>query len=98
MREVNDKFQLVPPHTHTINSAERAIRAFKEHLIAGLASTNKDLQLHLLCQLLPHASLTLNLLRQSHMNPKLSGYAQLHGRFNYTATPLSPPVTQVIVH
>ena len=32
------------------------------------------------------------------MNPKLSGYAQLHGEFNYNATPLSPPGTQVIIH
>ena len=32
------------------------------------------------------------------MNPKLSGYAQLHGEFNYNATPLAPPGTQVIVH
>ena len=32
------------------------------------------------------------------MNLKLSGYAQLHGEFNYNATPLAPPGTQVIVH
>ena len=32
------------------------------------------------------------------MNPKLSGYAQLHGEFNYNATPLDPPGTQVIFH
>ena len=32
------------------------------------------------------------------MNPKLSGYAQLHGEFNYNATPLAPPDTQVIIH
>ena len=32
------------------------------------------------------------------MNPKLSGYAQLHGEFNYDATPLAPPGAQVIIH
>ena len=32
------------------------------------------------------------------MNPKLSGYAQLHGEFNYNATPLAPPGTQVVIH
>ena len=32
------------------------------------------------------------------MNQKLSGYAQLHGEFNYNAMPLSPPGTQVIIH
>jgi hypothetical protein len=28
-------FQLVPPYIHRRNSAERAIRSFKDHLIAG---------------------------------------------------------------
>ena len=98
MRDVNEKFQLVLPHIHRRNSAEQAIRTFKEHLIAGLSSTHKDFPLHLWCRLIPHTILTLNLLRQSRMNPKLSGYAQLHGEFNYNATPPSPPVTQFIVH
>jgi hypothetical protein len=34
-------FQLVPPYSHRRNSAERAIRSFKDHLIAGLCSTDK---------------------------------------------------------
>ena len=29
---------------------------------------------------------------------KKSGYARLHGEFNYDATPLAPPGTQVIIH
>ena len=98
MREVNEKFQMVPPHIHRRNSAEQAIRNFKEHFIAGLSSTHKDFPLHLWCQLIPHAILTLNLLRQSRMNPTLSGYAQMHGEFNYNATPLAPPGTKVIIH
>ena len=32
------------------------------------------------------------------MNPKLSGYAQPHGEFNYNATLLALPGTQVIVY
>ena len=64
----------------------------------GLSITHKEFLLHLWCQLIQHAILTLNLLRQSRMNPKLSGYAQLHGEFNYYATPLAPPGTQVIIH
>ena len=78
-REVNEKFQLVPPHIHCRNSAERYIRTFKENFIAVISSTHKDFPLHIWCRLLPHASLTLNLLRKSCMNPKLSRYAQLHG-------------------
>jgi hypothetical protein len=33
-------FQLFPPYSHRCNSAERAIRSFKDHLIAGLCSTD----------------------------------------------------------
>ena len=79
INEVNEKFQLVLPHIHCRNSAERAIRTFKEHFVAKIASTHKDFPLHLWCQLLPRASLTLNLLQKYRMNPKLSGYVQLNG-------------------
>jgi hypothetical protein len=36
----NITFQLVPPYSHRRNSAEREIRSFKDHLIAGLCSTD----------------------------------------------------------
>ena len=98
MGEVNEKFQLVPPHIHLRNLAERAIRFLKEYFIAGLASTHKDFSLHLCCQLFPHASLTLNLLQKSCTNQKISGYDQLHGEFNYNNRPLAMPETQVISH
>jgi hypothetical protein len=39
--------QLVPPHTHIHNSAERAIQTFKTHFIAGLCSTDKAFPFHL---------------------------------------------------
>ena len=74
MREVNEKFQLVPPRTYHRNPAERAIQNFKENFIAEFASTQTELPLHLWCRIIPHASLKPNLLCQSQMNPKLSGY------------------------
>jgi hypothetical protein len=42
--------------------------------------------------------ITLNLLRQSRLNPKLSAHAQLNGLFDYNDTPLAPPGTRVIIH
>ena len=75
MRKVNGKFQLIPPHTHRRYSEERSIRTFKENYVVGLASTHKDLSLNIWCRLIPHASLTIDLLWQSHMKPILSGYA-----------------------
>ena len=58
----NVEYQLVPPHIHQRNSAERAIQTFKNHFIAGLASTDPNFPLSNWCRLLPQAELTLNLL------------------------------------
>ena len=94
----NVEYQLVPPHIHRRNSAECAIQTFKNHFIAGLASTDPNFPLSNWCRLLPQAELTLNLLRPSRLNPKLSAYAQLEGAFDFNCTPLAPPGTRVIVH
>ncbi len=91
-------FQLVPPGIHRRNAAERAIRTFKNHFIAGLCSTDNSFPLHLWDRLLPQAELTLNLLRASRMNPKLSAWAQIHGHYDYNATPLAPPGIRVVAH
>ena len=96
--EVNDKYQLVPPHIHRRNTAKRAISIFKNYFIVGLASVNRDFPLHLWCRMIPHTVLTLNILRKFWINQKLSTYAILHGKINYNATPLTPTGTKVIFH
>ena len=42
--------------------------------------------------------ITLNLLRSSRVNPKLSAYAQIFGIFDFNRTPLAPPGTKVLLH
>ena len=54
MTAKDERFQLVPPHLHRRNSAERVIQTFKNHFIAGLASVNKHFPVHLWFRLLPH--------------------------------------------
>ena len=98
LRSEDVEYQLIPPHIHRRNASERAIRTFKNHFIAGLASTDPNFPLSNWCRLLPQAELTLNLLRASRLNPKLSAYAQLEGTFDFTRTPLAPPGTRVIIH
>jgi hypothetical protein len=73
-------FQLVPPYSHRRNSAERAIRSFKDHLIAGLCSTDKYFPMHLWDRILPQAVITLNMLRTSRINPKLSAATHIFGQ------------------
>jgi hypothetical protein len=45
-------YQLVPPHCHRRNAAERAIRTFKEHFVVGLSSLYPTFPLHLWDRLL----------------------------------------------
>jgi hypothetical protein len=90
--------QLVPPHVHRRNAAERAIRTFKNHFIAGLCSVHPHFPMNLWADLLPQAALTLNRLRPCCLNPKLSAYTALEGNFDFNKTPLAPPGTKVIVH
>jgi hypothetical protein len=77
-KDKNMDYQLVAPNTHRRNAAERAICTFKNHFIAGLCSVDKDFPLHLWDCLVDQKVITLNLLRGSRLNPRLSAWAQFH--------------------
>ncbi len=98
---LNDKevdYQLVPPDDHRRNAAERAIRTAKKHLIAGWCSADSNFPMHLWDETLEYGELALNLLRGSRINPKLSAYEQLSGRFDVNRTPLAPPGIRCLAH
>jgi hypothetical protein len=100
-RNIRDKdidFQLVPPHTHCHNAAERAIQTLKNHFVACLCTADKSFPMRLWDRLLPQATTTLNLLRTSRLNPRLSSEAHLNGTFHFNRTPLTPLGTRIIVH
>jgi hypothetical protein len=90
--------QLVPPYSHRHNSAERAIRSFKDHLIAGLCSTDKYFPMHSWERILPQAVITLNMLRTARINPKLSAATHIFGQYDFNRAPLAPPGTRIIAH
>jgi hypothetical protein len=89
---------LVPPHYHRRNAAERAIRTFKEHFVAGLSSVDPTFLLHLWYRLLPQAEITLNILRTSRLHPQLSAAAHFHGLVDYNKTAFAPPGCKIIAH
>jgi hypothetical protein len=68
-------FQIVPPGNHRSNTAERAIRTIKDHLISVLCGTDDNFPAKLWDKLMPQVELTINLLRQSRINPKHSAYS-----------------------
>lgn len=98
MTEQDIDYQLVPPHVHRQNAAERAIRTFKNHFIAGLCSVDKNFPLHLWDKLIPQAVITLNLLRPARINPKLSAWEIINGAYDFNRTPIAPPGIRVLIH
>jgi hypothetical protein len=91
-------YQLAPPHIHRRNNAERVIQNFKNHFIPGLCSVDPNFPLKLWDKLLPQATLTMNLLRKSRINPRMYAYAQRNGHFDSNRTPMAPLGTRLISH
>ena len=91
-------YQLVPPENYRRNTAERAIKTWKNHFIAGLSSVDPTFPMTEWDCLVQQGELTLNLLRNARVKPNLSAWAYLFGQFNYNATPLAPTGTKLIVH
>ncbi len=91
-------FQLVPPHNHQRNLAEKAIQTFKDHFIAILCRADKSYPLNMWDRLLPQAKHMLNMLQPSQMTPTISAYAYLWKQHNYNANPFAPLGYKVEAH
>ena len=94
----NSTFELVPPHQHRRNTAERAIRRAKKHLLAGIATCDPGFPITEWDRLLRKSELTLNSLRTSRINPNLSAWAYVNGVHNFNNIPLAPPGAKIIMH
>ena len=90
--------ELVPPDNHRSNLAERAIQTFKHHFISILSGVDDKFPLSLWCALLKQTELTMNLLRQSNVIPKISAFAHVHGQHDYMKKPFAPIGCAVQVH
>jgi hypothetical protein len=90
--------QLFPPHNHQANAAERATATFKEHFIATLATVDQLCPLQLWDKYLPQVELTLNMLRFSCCNPKMSANQEVYGAFDFNKTPLALLGTKALIY
>ncbi|GFH54654.1 hypothetical protein CTEN210_11130 [Chaetoceros tenuissimus] len=91
-----------PPKTYIMdNEASKDLKhalTKANHFLAILAGTHPDFPAHEWDRLLDQAEITLNLLRNSRANPKLSSYAYLFGNFDFNKTPMVPCGTKVVAH
>jgi hypothetical protein len=98
IRKNNMTWELVPPDCHRRNMAERAIQTFKNHFVAILSGVDDRFPLSLWCHLVRPAELTVNLLRQSNVAPKILAYAHVHGQHDYMRKPFAPLGCAVMAH
>ena len=91
-------YQLMPPNLHRNNAAEKVVGTFKDHFVAILCNCDLKYPMHLWCCLVAKATTTLNLLRKSNINPRLSAEVRLNRAFSYDATPLAPPGYKVVIY
>jgi hypothetical protein len=94
----NMTHKLVPPDCHRRNIAERAIQTFKNHFVAILSGVDDRFPLSLWCYLVRPAKLTINMLCQSNVVPKISAYAHVHGQHDYMKRPFAPLECLVMAH
>jgi hypothetical protein len=92
------KLQLVEPHNHRVNAAERAIQTFKDAFIAMLATTDTDFPLQLWDRLAPQVQDMLNLLTALCVNPSISANEALNSPYDWGRYPLAPPGCKAIIY
>jgi hypothetical protein len=54
--------------------------------------------MHLWDRILPQSVITLNMLRTSRINPKVSAATHIFGQHDYNRAPMAPPGTRIIAH
>ena len=89
--------QFVPPNTHRANKAERAIRTFVNHFTAILCGCDPTFPMKLWDLLLPHAEVTLNMLRSSALSVNVSAYQHLRGAWDWNRYPMAPLGMLVVI-
>jgi hypothetical protein len=92
------KLQLVEPHNHQVNAAERAIQTFKDAFISALATTDKDFPLQLWDKLTPQIILTLNMMRALRIDPTKSAHEVMYGKYDWNCYPLAPLGCRAVVY
>ncbi len=90
--------ELVPLDCHCCNIANQAIQTFKNHFVSILSGVDNRFPLSLWCHLVQPAELTVNLLQQSNIAPKVSVYAHVHEQHDYMKCPFAPLGCAVMAH
>ena len=88
----NTAYQTVAPGNggHRNNRDEGAIQTGSNHIISTIATTDPDFPIRYWCYGIEKMEMTMNMLRKTHVNPKISAFTYLHGQFAYGTVPVLP--------
>ena len=92
------KYQIAPPDNHRTLPAERAIQTFENHFELILYRCDHAYPKNQWDRLIDVAVLTLNMMRPSRINNKISAYNEIWGNFDFNKTPLAPPGCLIVAH
>jgi hypothetical protein len=92
------RLQLVEPHNHRVNAAERAIQTFKDAFIAALPMTDSNFPLQLWDKIIPQVQDMLNMMHASRVDPTRSAYEVLNGPYDWNWHPLTPLGCRAVVY
>jgi hypothetical protein len=98
LTENDCKLQVVEPHNHRVNAAERAILTFKAAFIAALGTTDSDFPLQLWDPLTPQVEDTLNMLCALRVDPTKLAYENLNSVYDWNRYPLAPLRCKAVVY
>ncbi len=90
--------ELVPLDCHHRNITKQANQTFKNHSVSILSGVDNRFPLSLWCHLVRPAELTINLLQQSNVAPKVSTYAHVHEQHDHMKCPFAPLGCAVMAH
>ncbi len=88
-----------PMKTHQGAEITRAWKDLHQvfHSLSGLATVDPTFPITKWDRLLTQATITLNLLQNSCINPRLSAYAYVYGQYGFNSSPMAPPGTKVVI-
>ena len=98
---INDKnlsYQVASPGDHRLLPVERAIQTFKNHFISILYGADRTFPANQWDRLLPQTVMTLNMVRRSRINPRLSAYQQIWGNYDFAKHPMGIAGCKTITH
>lgn len=85
------------PWNHWYNPIQRTIRGFKTHFIPNRSGADQNYPSNAWDLLLHHVINTLNMLKQSKINPKVSAYMLVKGRHAYNSHSIIPTEYMFII-